>query len=265
MIFKTTFTEKETEDYNTWLSFYPQRNKQSPFRIQLEQYGYFDPRPQLNTNVTSLLAVILPFFSLWFLPLSVLFLFYGWGNIYLRLPFDTGKGDKSESPEYTIMTYTNGEVIDELWLVWGKKRNHIQLPWALVWNKTSTLLKDGSWFNETKKNRLDWGGKGYGSYEWLKENKHKETHPFNYTLKSGEKQETEATIVVRKRTWKRRALQFTNLFSKTIKDIEVTFNEEVGEDRGSWKGGVLGCSYEMKPGETPLQTLQRMEKERKFN
>ncbi len=34
---------------------------------------------------------------------------------------------------------------------------------------------------------------------------------------------------------------------------------------GSWKGGVLGCGYEMKPGETPKQTLRRMERERVFN
>ena len=40
-----TFTEKDTEDYNKWLSFYAKRDKQTPFRIQLESYGYFDPRP----------------------------------------------------------------------------------------------------------------------------------------------------------------------------------------------------------------------------
>lgn len=32
----------------------------------------------------------------------------------------------------------------------------------------------------------------------------------------------------------------------------------------TYKGGTTGCSYEMKPGEIPLQTLKRMEKERRF-
>lgn len=265
MNLKIKFTEKDTEYYNKWLSFYPQRDKQSPFRLILKKYGYFDPRPKLQTNITSLLVVILPFFSLWFLPLSIIFLFYGWGGIYLCLPFDTGKNNESESPEYGIMTYTNGELIDELWLVWGNRRNHIELPWKLVWSKTSTLLKDGRWFDETKNNTLDWVGKDYGSYEWLEENKQKEVYPFTYTLKSGKKQETEATITTRKRVWRRKALQFTNLFSDTFKDIDINFKDEIGEGVGSWKGGVLGCSYGMKPGETPLQTLQRMEKERRFN
>jgi hypothetical protein len=40
--------------------------------------------------------------------------------------------------------------------------------------------------------------------------------------------------------------------------------DEVGEEAGSWKGGVLGCGYTLLPNETPLQCLRRMEKERKF-
>jgi len=39
---------------------------------------------------------------------------------------------------------------------------------------------------------------------------------------------------------------------------------EVGERTGEWKGGTTGCGYQMLPNETPLETLRRMEKERKF-
>ena len=172
MKFKTKFTDADTEYYKTWITFYPKRNLSSPFKIQFDCYGYFDPRPQLNTNITSLLAVILPFFSLWFLPLSILFLFVGWGDIYLRLPFDTGKGDESESPEYTIMTYCHNKFVTELWIVWGKKRKHIDLPWAYQWVRTSTLLKNGSdWFHESKGKRVDWSSNKVGSYGWLEDNK----------------------------------------------------------------------------------------------
>jgi hypothetical protein len=41
-------------------------------------------------------------------------------------------------------------------------------------------------------------------------------------------------------------------------------SKECGERKGSWKGGTLGCSYELLPNETPLDCLKRMEKERKF-
>jgi len=50
----------------------------------------------------------------------------------------------------------------------------------------------------------------------------------------------------------------------TRRTIAVEFNEEVGERTGSWKGGVLGCGYDMKPGETRLECLRRMERERRF-
>jgi hypothetical protein len=48
-----------------------------------------------------------------------------------------------------------------------------------------------------------------------------------------------------------------------VTDKKIT--GEVGERTGSYKGGTLGCSHKMLKGETPLQTLRRMEKERKFD
>jgi hypothetical protein len=87
-----------------------------------------------------------------------------------------------------------------------------------------------------------------------------ETHPYTYILKSGEVQDRLATIQVETRLWTRPWIP-TRLFKRSI---DVEFNAEVGERTGSWKGGVLGCGYEMLPNETPLQTLRRMEIERQF-
>lgn len=88
----------------------------------------------------------------------------------------------------------------------------------------------------------------------------KETHEYTYKLKSGEIQNRLATINAEEREWRRWWLP-----SKLIKKfIDISFNDEVGERTGSWKGGTIGCGYEMKQGETPLQTLRRMEVERKF-
>lgn len=265
MTFKTKFTNTDTDNYKTWVSFHPQKEVVSPFRLRLEKYGYFDPRPQLITNITSLLAVTLPFFNLWFLPLSIFFLFWGWGNIYLKLPFDTGKNNECDSPEYGIMTYSYpGKIIDELWLTWGKKRKHIGFPWQFIYYRKLTQLKDGEWFIENKKNKLNWIGEDYGSYKWLEENKHKETHAYTYVLNSGKIQEREVTITVNQIEWRRRFLYFTSLFSKVRSYIDIEFDKEVGEKSGSWKGGIVGCLETMKKGETPLECLRRMEKERKF-
>lgn len=64
--------------------------------------------------------------------------------------------------------------------------------------------------------------------------------------------------------WRPKWLTWTGLFKKVRRYIEVSFSDDVGKDKDTWKGGVIGCSYDIKDGETPLECIQRMEKERKF-
>ena len=104
----------------------------------------------------------------------------------------------------------------------------------------------------------------YMPWHW-KHREHKvlsepEAHPYTYKLKSGVVQERTATIKVETRKWTR----FWFPFKRVSKSIDIMFNDEVGERSGSWKGGCMGCGYEMLPNETPLQTLRRMELERNF-
>lgn len=86
------------------------------------------------------------------------------------------------------------------------------------------------------------------------------SHTYDYVLRSGKLQSCMATIRPERRFWMRWWIPF-KLESRYI---NIEFSEEIGERSGSWKGGVLGCSYDMQPGETPLDTLRRMEQERKF-
>lgn len=85
-------------------------------------------------------------------------------------------------------------------------------------------------------------------------------YAYRYELRSGEVQERIAAVKVETRLWTRPWLPWRRL----SKSIDVTFNGEVGERSGSWKGGCIGCGYEMKRGETAVQTLRRMERERTF-
>lgn len=248
--FKLKFTERDTEYCNKWLTFYPNQNKGTGFHLCYEPYGYFDPRPQITTNLTTLLALTLPFLSLYFIPLSLIFCFYSWGGIYLNLPFDTGKNNKADSPTYGVMTYhTDSGFPNQLWFRHWKS---FDFPWAYKFYKRQILLKTG-WHTEQKGDNL------WDDEKW-KDKIKKESYPYIYTLKSGETQERVATISEEKRTWKR----WFGLNSMTRHDIEVKFSGEVGERTGSWKGGVIGCSYAIKNGETAFETLKRMEKERKF-
>lgn len=88
--------------------------------------------------------------------------------------------------------------------------------------------------------------------------------PYRYILKNGTVQDRTATVSVERRAWRPRCLRWTSLFEDGRTSINVAFNDEVGERSGSWKGGTIGCGYELLPGETPEQSLRRMEAERKF-
>jgi hypothetical protein len=91
-----------------------------------------------------------------------------------------------------------------------------------------------------------------------------ETYPYTYTLKSGVVQHRKALLKVSEREWRWHWFKWLPLTKMVRKTIDITFDDEVGERTGSWKGGTLGCGYNMKPGELPEQTLRRMEKERKM-
>lgn len=89
-----------------------------------------------------------------------------------------------------------------------------------------------------------------------------EQHSYIYTLKSGERQERTATIQVEEREW--RWLWQSSPVRRIRRGIDIKFSDEVGERTGSWKGGCVGCGYTMKKGETALECLRRMERERIF-
>lgn len=88
----------------------------------------------------------------------------------------------------------------------------------------------------------------------------RETHDYTYRLRSGEAQHRKATIYRESRSWWRPWLPW-RLYRETI---NVDFDDEVGEESGSWKGGTIGCGWDIRPGESELEALRRMERERKF-
>ncbi len=90
------------------------------------------------------------------------------------------------------------------------------------------------------------------------------TAPYFYILKDGDIQYRTATFCVDRREWRPRCLQWTKMFAKVRTCIDVWFDDEVGERSGSWKGGTIGCGWELRPDETPLEALHRMERTRKF-
>lgn len=87
-----------------------------------------------------------------------------------------------------------------------------------------------------------------------------ENFSYTYRLRSGEVQQRTAAVNVESRMWTRPWLPRKRL----SRSINVKFDGEVGERSGSWKGGTIGCGYEMLPNESAWMALRRMEREREF-
>lgn len=206
------------------------------FRVSYATCGYFDARHRINISL----------------------IFFSWTII---LPLWSKHTDECVPPEWGIAIHNN-----IFWLYKGGKGNMnggtkwwtFTMPWAYDWVRTSNLRKDGTWEHERKGDR-----KNFYEDEW-KEVIWNETYPYVYVLKNGTVQKRETTIKVVEREWRPLWFKWTSLFKKIHRDIDVTFNDEVGERTGSWKGGTIGCSYKMIDPELPHQTLKRMERERKF-
>jgi len=238
-IFKVTRIEKNSIEFK-WGYI----AKGLSFQLMLNRGGYFDTRYSLS------IGLIL-------------------GYITVYLPFRTRLGEGCNMPQYGVTIHNStfwvhmGGKFDKSWgqvtmdkcFTWDipfftwKFDNHwvmdkdgnYQIP-----QKVEVELKDGTTRLET-------------DHEYKFANK--ESHPYKYTLRSGEVQFITATIYQDKRQWHRKWFPFIKLVRE---QISIEFSDEVGERTGSWKGGTVGCGYDMLKGETMLDTLRRMEKERKF-
>lgn len=135
-----------------------------------------------------------------------------------------------------------------LCLHWGQHRRSYDLPGTVFTVAYEQQMADGSWASVFKND-----AKPYT-----------EDHPYTYVLKSGEVQKRRATVSKRRHVLARKWLHRVG-WPKWIKEsIDVRFDGEVGERTGSWKGGCIGCGYDLRPGEHMTSALRRMERERKF-
>lgn len=136
-----------------------------------------------------------------------------------------------------------------LTLHWGKWRKQWDWPWAWHTLRYEQQMPDGSW------QKVGWESRDQA---------HTEQYGYTYVLRSGAAQERIATVSKRRHVICYRAFKALG-WPRWIKEsIDIEFSDEVGERSGSWKGGCIGCSYDLRPGESMKQALARMEAERKF-
>lgn len=145
---------------------------------------------------------------------------------------------------------------------WGRRSHTISLPWG--WNKRKGdyrreyLAIDGNWYD-----------RDVFPHEWRKDEAvgpqpRRISRPYPYLTRSGVFQGDITATAHMERT--HMVYRVLGIPTKRVTkySIDVEFDKEVGSERGSWKGGTVGCGYDMQPGETVEQTLHRMRRERDF-
>jgi len=222
--------DKKTHEYTDWIVFYWSRC----FDISFELCGYFDNRPRINLDLI--------FFSLTFI-----------------LPFRNSYTDECDPPKWGLAIHNN-----TVWIYRGGKGNwnggNKWWTWDIPfltkeWVRTSILLKDDIWEHEYPK-----AHKSFYRDEW-------KTKQASWTYDFRDHYDNTiipTTVYVEEREWRPKWLTWTKYFAITRRVIDVHFSKEVGKRKGSWKGGAMGCSYELLPNEHPIACLERMERDRDF-
>jgi len=190
----------------------------------------------------------------------------GWPNMFIQLPF---LQRWHHEPFEAMESWGFSWHASDIHLNWGRRCKIVHMPWAWEWVRSSFLMPNGtSWTHELRSwRRRSHLGTACERTHFLHSSdlpQWSETHPYRYVLRSGQVQERQATIKVREMEWRWRWftwLPFPRMIRRTI---DVEFSDEVGERSGSWKGGTIGCGYDLRRNETPRECLRRMERDRKF-
>ena len=150
---------------------------------------------------------------------------------------------------------------------WWSHHHAFSFPWEMRWHSTEILQHERLGPNMKVVWREDRFNRKPGLLNFIERDTAAESvsreYPYYYILKNRQVQKVTAKVHVNRMTWRSRLYPLIPV-SRTRTSIDVKFDKEVGEGTSSWKGGVIGCSHEMKWGETPQRTLERMEHEREF-
>lgn len=147
-------------------------------------------------------------------------------------------------------------------LNWRDAVKFFYFPWAFDHCRTEIMLSDGTFIPMPK-------------YEWDEVNQRRVepegvfrfSAPYVARCKSGALQDDiVAEVTVERRSWCWRAWPFRIIrWPRRVRvSIDVKFDKEAGDMRGSWKGGAIGVGYDLRRGETPQDCLKRMERDRVF-
>lgn len=165
-------------------------------------------------------------------------------SAYIPIGITKHEVDINDEPQWSV--FGCGEF--GLRFHWGHLRKSYDWPGTAYTIEYQQQMPDGSWASVFRHD----------------DQPYTEAHPYTYVLKSGEVQKCTATVSKRRHILGRRWLSKLGWPATIRESIDIAFDDEVGERTGSWKGGTIGCGYDLRRGETLEQALHRMEREREF-
>lgn len=199
-----------------------------------------------------------------------------WHGVFIHIPW--WKAPIRGWSEYRFGFYLYNDnprkLFTDVMLMWGKHSKYLYTPWSLDIYRTTIEGKTGRYTSIQKydfKIRTKLARK-YNSLPLpLKETYEVSTPecgfcweaPYTYILRNGEVQNTTAWYHIEEREWRRRWLRWCPLFNYVRRTLDIDLKDEIGEQVGTWKGGVTGFGKDMLPGEDPHTAYQRIMKETK--
>jgi hypothetical protein len=188
----------------------------------------------------------------------------GYSQAFIKLPFLPNREPKDTMDSWGFTWAWGGDNRGaDIHFNWGDKCKIVHLPWDYVFIRHDMLCEDGAW------------RKFIGSWEDRSllpvairdlSVAATETRHYRYVCRDGTIQDDiEATISCEEYEWRWRMLRWCPWFAKIRRSIDVRFSAEVGNQRGSWKGGVMGCGMTMQRDETPAECLRRMQRTKSFD
>ncbi len=155
---------------------------------------------------------------------------------------------------FWLRQYWPGEVILER----GKWKRYIKLPWHQTHVSEQWRMADGQWMEVIQRRfHKDVPPIFLHTHEntWRKE------YPYVYTTRQGVEQRAICTVWHDRTKTRPHWLRWLPI-GVWKEGIYFEFSEEMGNQRGTWKGGVVGSSQSMFPGESVDQCVARMMNER---
>lgn len=169
---------------------------------------------------------------------------------YEVFPRDYGfcLSDGSVSVYYGPQTHDSVTTKHRLWFLPWKQWRHV---------RHSLYGTDGALFWEWRKKKGDRTAPKFEE-QWAAEKAYPSA---TFTIRDQDGTQVTATTRIEEREWRRgeKWCKWLSLFYRPMirRSLDISFSTEVGLEKGTWKGGMVGTSIQMLPGELHEAAMRR--------